>query len=211
MTTTTTAAAKSDGSPLARFLIDLGPLAVFFLVNQFAPVPTMQRIFVATFAFMAATAIAMVYAKLRHGKISPMLIISGVMVLAFGGLTIWLQSELFIKIKPTVYYVIVACILFFGLWTNRPTLKLVLGAAYPGLTDRGWALLSRNWALFFLLLAAANELMWRNFSTDFWLGYKLWGALPATIIFALANVPMLMRHGMNAEAAEKTLPGPPEG
>lgn len=200
-----------DGSPLARLALDLGPLVVFFLTNLLAPVPPISRIFVATFAFMVATAAAMLYAKLRHGKISPMLAISGVLVLVFGGLTLGLHSETFIKIKPTIYYATIAAILFFGLWSNRPTLKLVLGAAYPGLTDRGWAILSRNWALFFITLGVANEVVWRSFSTEFWLGYKLWGALPATLIFAIANVPMLMKHGLAAETAEADPPLPPQG
>jgi intracellular septation protein len=202
---------KPERSPVGGLLLDLGPLIVFFLTNMLAPVPPIQRIFVATFAFMVATAAAMLFARLRHGRISPMLAISGVMVLIFGGLTLWLHSETFIKLKPTIYYVMVACILFFGLVTNRPTLKVVLGPVYPGLSDRGWALLSRNWACFFLLLAVANELVWRNSSTDFWLGYKLWGAMPATLIFALANIPLLMKHGLDMKTAEANPPIPPQG
>jgi intracellular septation protein len=145
-----------------------------------------------------------------YWRISPMLWFSGVMVLGFGGLTIWLHDDTFIKIKPTIYYAMVAGILFFGLATGRPTLKLVLGSAYPGLSERGWALLSRNWAIFFVAMAFANEAVWRNTTTDFWLGYKLWGALPATLLFAGANIPMLMKHGLNSEAAE-TPKLPPQG
>jgi intracellular septation protein len=113
---TTTAA---EPNPFSRLALDLGPLVVFFLTNLLAPVPPIQRIFVATFAFMVATAAAMLYAKIRHGKLSPMLIISGVMVLLFGGLTLALHSETFIKMKPTIYYVTVSTILAFGLWTKR--------------------------------------------------------------------------------------------
>ncbi|WP_076068653.1 septation protein A [Sphingomonas montana] len=201
----TPAAAKERG-PLVGLALDLGPLAVFFLANVLT-----KNIFLATLVFMIATAAAMLAARIFHGKVSPMLAISGLMVLVFGGLTIWLHSETFIKLKPTIYYVMVAAILFFGLWTNRPTLKVVLGAAYPGLSDRGWALLSRNWAWFFLVLAIANEIMWRNTSTDFWLGYKLWGAMPATVIFALANIPLLMKHGLDMKTAESDPPIPPQG
>ena len=104
----------------------------------------------------------------------------------------------------------VAGILSFGLWTDRPTLKLVLGQAYPGLTDLGWTKLTRNWAIFFVAMAVANEAVWRSTSMEFWLGYKLWGAMPATILFALANVPMLMKHGLNAEKAEDAAL-PPQG
>lgn len=85
----------------------------------------------------------------------------------------------------------------------------MLGHAYPGLSERGWTLLSRNWAIFFLVLAASNELVWRTMSTEFWLGYKLWGALPATILFALANLPMLNRHGLNLDKTDVDMP--PQG
>lgn len=188
-----------------RLALDLGPLLVFFSAYYL----TDKNVFVATGIFMAATAVAMLVSRIKTGKVSAMLMFSGVMVLGFGGLTIWLHDESFIKIKPTLYYVMVASILLFGLWTGRPTLKLVLGHAYPGLSERGWALLSRNWAIFFLALAGSNELVWRTMSTEFWLGYKLWGALPATILFAIANLPMLNRHGLNLDKADPEIP--PQG
>ena len=197
--------------PLEKLALDLGPLLIFFAMNLLWPGPAIVKVFAATFAFMVATAAAMLWAKLRHGRISAMLVVSGVMVLVFGGLTLWLHSETFIKIKPTAYYLTVSAILFYGLWAKRPTLQLVLGQAYPGLTARGWSLLSRNWALFFVLLAAANEAVWRTQSTSFWIGYKLWGSLPATVLFALANVPMLTRHGLTADTAEKDPPLPLDG
>jgi intracellular septation protein len=197
--------AKKEVSPGMRLALDLGPLIVFFAAYYF----TGKNVFVATGIFMAATAVAMLVSVLKTGRVSAMLLFSGAMVLGFGGLTIWLHDESFIKLKPTLYYLMVAGILFFGLWTKRPTLKLVLGHAYPGLTERGWTLLSRNWAIFFLVLAISNELVWRTMSTEFWLGYKLWGALPATILFAIANLPMLNRHGLSLDKAEPELP--PQG
>lgn len=200
------ASTRRERGPLVGLALDLGPLVVFFVTNMLS-----RNIFLSTLVFMVATAAAMLAARIFHGKVSPMLAISGVMVLIFGGLTLWLHSETFIKLKPTIYYVMVAAILFFGLWTNRPTLKVVLGAAYPGLSDRGWSLLSRNWAWFFLVLAIANEAVWRNSSTDFWLGYKLWGAMPATLAFALANIPLLMKHGLTMAATEDVPPIPPQG
>ena len=200
------ASTRRERGPLVGLALDLGPLVVFFVTNMLS-----RNIFLSTLVFMVATAAAMLAARIFHGKVSPMLAISGVMVLIFGGLTLWLHSETFIKLKPTIYYVMVAAILFFGLWTNRPTLKVVLGAAYPGLSDRGWSLLSRNWAWFFLVLAIANEAVWRNSSTDFWLGYKLWGAMPATLAFALANIPLLMKHGLTMAATEDAPPIPPQG
>ena len=187
-----------------KLLLDLGPLLVFFASYWL----THKNIILATGLFMAATVVAMIVSRVTAGRVSPMLWFSGVMVLGFGGLTIWLHDDTFIKIKPTIYYVMVSAILFFGLFTRRPTLKVVLGGAYPGLSERGWTMLSRNWAFFFLAMAAANEAVWRTTTTDFWLGYKLWGALPATLIFAAANIPMLMKHGLGNAAAED-VPLPP--
>ncbi|MFW2830279.1 septation protein A [Sphingomonas sp. ID0503] len=195
--------------PVTRLAIDFGPLIVFFVTNAFAPVPKITKIFAATAAFMVATAIAMGVSLAKSGKISPMLLFSGAMVLVMGGITLWLHDDTFIKIKPTIYYVFVAGILFFGLFTGRPTLELVLGSAYPGLSAPGWRLLTRNWAFFFVAMAIANEAVWRNTSTDFWVGYKLWGAIPATLIFAAANMPMLTRYGLGAEKVQETLP--PQG
>ena len=196
---------------LSRLLIDIGPLLVFFLTNYLAPVPGPLRIFVATGAFMAAMIAAMIYSQLRFRHISPLLLFSGFMVVVLGGLTIWLQNETFIKMKPTVYYALVAGLLAFGLKTDKPLLKMVLGSAYPGLDEEGWRLLTRNWALFFAFMAVLNEAVWRNSTTDFWVGFKLWGAIPLTFLFAALNVPMLLRHGLSkseAEAAQE--PGPVE-
>lgn len=199
-------AEKKEPSVLGRLMIDLGPLLVFFLVNFLAPVPDVLKIFYATGAFMAAMIVAMMVSYLRYRHISPLLWFSGIMVVILGGVTIWLHNDVFIKMKPTVYYVFIASLLGFGLATGRNLLKMVLGAAYPGLSERGWQLLSRNWALFFLVMAVVNEAVWRNTSTSFWIGFKLWGFLPATFLFAIANVPMLMKHGMQLEKDEPPVP-----
>ncbi len=195
---------REAGSGL-KLLIDLGPLLVYLAAWWLT-----KDVVRATAIFMGATFVAIAASWIRTRRISPMLLFSGVMVAVFGGLTVWLHDATFIKMKPTVYYLMVAGILGFGLYTDRPTLKLVLGQAYPGLTDLGWTKLTRNWAIFFVAMAVANELVWRSTSMDFWLGYKLWGALPATILFAIANVPMLTRHGLNSEAAEEPAL-PPQG
>ncbi|HEX8512174.1 MAG TPA: septation protein A [Allosphingosinicella sp.] len=200
---------KREPSVGGRLAIDLGPLLVFFLVNFFAPVPDMLKIFYATGAFMAAMIVAMMISYLRYRHISPMLWFSGIMVVILGGITIWLHNDTFIKMKPTVYYVLIASLLAFGLATGRNLLKMVLGAAYPGLSEEGWKLLTRNWAVFFLVMAAVNEAVWRNSSTSFWIGFKLWGFLPATFLFAIANVPMLMKHGMQLEPGKDEPPVPP--
>ena len=202
-------AEKKEPSVLGRLMIDLGPLLVFFLVNFLAPVPDVLKIFYATGAFMAAMIVAMMVSYLRYRHISPLLWFSGIMVVIFGGVTIWLHNDVFIKMKPTVYYVFIASLLGFGLATGRNLLKMVLGAAYPGLSEQGWKLLTRNWAVFFLVMAVVNEAVWRNTSTSFWIGFKLWGFLPATFLFAIANVPMLMKHGMQLEKGKEEPPVPP--
>lgn len=200
---------KTELSSGIRMALDFGPVIVFFLVNFL--VGGTMAIFYATGAFMVAMGVAMAISLVKVGTISPMLLFSGVMVLIFGGVTLLLQNETFIKLKPTIYYVFIASILIFGLITKRPTLKALLGTAYPGLTDRGWDLLSRNWAIFFLFMAGLNELIWRTQSTDFWVGFKLWGAIPLTLVFAMANVPMLLKHGLDVEdAKDPPIPEPSE-
>lgn len=203
-------AATKEPAGGSKLLIDLGPLLVFFLVNFFAPVPPLTKIFVATGAFMVAMIVAVLYSAIRFRHVSPLLWFSGFMVVILGGLTLWLHDETFIKLKPTVYYWFVAALLGFGLWKDKPLLKLVLGSAYPGLSDEGWRKLTRNWAFFFLVMGLLNELVWRNSSTDFWVGFKLWGAIPLTFLFAAANLPMLMRHGLATEEPKPVEPGPVE-
>ncbi len=194
----------------AKLLIDLGPLLVFFLVNFLAPVPGPIKIFIATGAFMVAIVVAMLFSAIRYHRISPLLWFSGIMVVILGGLTIWLHNEMFIKMKPTIYYALVAGLLAFGLATDRPLLQRVLGSTYPGLGESGWRKLTRNWALFFAFMAVLNEAVWRNSSTDFWVGFKLWGALPLTFLFAAANIPMLLKHGLMRDDAKPAEPGPVE-
>ncbi|MEA1071267.1 septation protein A [Sphingomonas sp. LY160] len=200
--------AKQEPGGISRLLIDIGPLLVFFVVNFLAPVPGPIKVFVATGAFMAAMIAALVYSAVRFKHISPLLLFSGVMVVVLGGLTIWLHNETFIKVKPTIYYGLVAALLTFGLLTGRSLLKSVLGSAYPGLDEDGWRKLTRNWAIFFAVMAVFNEIVWRNSTTDFWIGFKLWGAIPATLLFAFANVPMLIRHGLTTEEKAAAEPGP---
>jgi intracellular septation protein len=202
--------AKFETQGGAKLLIDLGPLLVFFLVNFLAPVPAVTKIFVATGAFMVAMVVAMIFSALRYHRISPLLWFSGVMVVILGGLTIWLHDRTFIQMKPTIYYALVAAVLAFGLATRRPLLQQVLGSTYPGLSEEGWQKLTRNWALFFAFMAILNETVWRNTSWNFWIGFKLWGALPLTFLFAAANIPMLLKHGLMKDDAVPAEPGPIE-
>lgn len=196
--------------PGFRMLVDFGPLAVFFLVNTLAPGSQLSRILAATAAFMVAITIAMIASRVRAGHISPMLWISGCLVLVFGTLTLYFQNETFIKIKPTIVYTMFAVILGYGLITKRPLLQTLLETAYPGLSARGWHLLTINWTIFFVAMAVVNELVWRTQSTDFWVAFKVWGVIPLTFVFAMLNVPMLMKHGLNAEKPTDA-PLPPEG
>lgn len=215
---------KTKDAPGLRLAIDYAPLILFVAITFFAPDrPLMQivalvtngladmtqlqavviaRVLVATVTFMVATVIAMVVSRLRLGTISPMLWISGGLVVIFGGLTIYFNDPSFIKMKPTFVYLLFSTILGFGLLTGRPLLEQVLGTAYPGLSAEGWRKLTRNWTIFFVAMAALNELVWRLTApnpTDpltFWAGFKLWGSIPLTVLFAVANVPMMVKHGL---------------
>lgn len=188
-----------------KLAVDLGPLLVFFAANH------RFDIFVATAAFMAATAVAMVTAFALTRHIPPMTWFSAVLVGVFGGLTLWLKDETFIKMKPTIVYLIFSGVLFFGLYSGRNYLKSLLGAAFHGLTPRGWELLAWRWAFFFLVLAVLNEFFWRLFSTDVWMHFKVWGDSLLTFGFAIAQVPMLAKHGLVLKdppenAADKPVP-----
>jgi intracellular septation protein len=212
-----TAPAPAPGAPErprpsvgAGLLLDYGPLLIFFVTNFLAPVPSLLRIFVATGVFMVAMIVSMLISQIRYRYISPMLWFSGIMVVIFGGLTLWLHDETFIKIKPTIYYATVSALLLFGLVTGRNLLKMMLGTAYPGLRERGWQILTRNWIVFFAFMAVANEAVWRNTTTDFWAASKLWLFIPATFIFIAAHLPMLLRHGLGDETPAEVPLAPPE-
>ncbi len=187
-----------------RLLLDVGPLILFFIANA------KFGIFAATGAFIVAIVVAMMISLALTRHVTALQLFSAAMVVVMGGLTLYFHNETFIKIKPTIYYAFVAVILGYGYFAHKPILKSVLGSAYPGLDETGWAKLTRNWALFFCVMAVVNEAVWRNSSTSFWVGFKLWGALPLTFLFAAANVPMLLRHGLMREEAVPAEPGPIE-
>jgi intracellular septation protein len=188
-----------------RLLLDVGPLLLFFAANA------KFGIFAATGVFIVAIIAAMMVSLVLTRHVTALQLFSAVMVVVMGGLTLYFHNETFIKIKPTIYYAFVAVVLGYGFFANKPVLKSVLGSAYPGLDATGWAKLTRNWALFFLAMGIANEAVWRTQTTEFWISYKLWGAMPATLLFAFANVPMLMRHGLTKdEAVSASEPAPVE-
>lgn len=170
-----------------KLLIELGPLVVFFTINSRA------GIFWGTGAFMVATLISLTASRLLLGRVPIMPLVSGVFVLVFGGLTLWLQDELFIKMKPTIVNSLFASILLGGLAFGQPLLRYPFGDAFS-LTDEGWRKLTFRWALFFIFLAILNEVIWRSFSTDFWISFKVWGVMPLTMIFAIAQLGLIQRH-----------------
>ena len=182
-----------------NFALDFGPLLVFFIAYKFGGSdsdPT-QGPLVGTGVFMIAIAIAVAVSKWKLGRVSPMLWLSAVLVVGFGALTLWFRDPKFIQIKPTLIYLFFAALLIGGVMRGKAMLKYVLEAAYDGLTDEGWRKLSLNWGLFFLGLAAANEVMRAVLTFDTWLTLKVWGVTAFTFLFAMANVPMLMRHGLS--------------
>ena len=190
-------AGTPDGASSAKLAVEAGPLVVFFVANSFSQelfgVTGSDKIFWATGAFMIATAISLVVSRSLFGRIPIMPLVSGFFVFVFGGLTLYLQDEHFIKIKPTIVNLLFASLLYGGLMFDRPLLRYVFADAFR-LTDEGWRILTIRWAAFFVFLAILNEVVWRNFSTDFWAGFKLFGVMPITMVFAAAQVGVLMKH-----------------
>ncbi|MDP2619583.1 MAG: septation protein A [Hyphomicrobiales bacterium] len=173
-------------NPWLKLALDLGPLLVFFVVNA------RLGIFWATGTFMGAMvlSLAVSYAISRTVALMPLVTLAFVMI--FGGLTLWLQDETFIKVKPTLVYLLFAVILGAGMAFQRPLLKPLLGTMLA-LSETGWRLLTWRWTGFFLALAVLNEIVWRNVSTDTWVAFKVFGFLPLTLLFAVAQVPLMQR------------------
>jgi intracellular septation protein len=180
--------ARKTPQGVTRLVLDLGPLLVFF--GTYA----ITNFFFATAAFMVAMALVIIVSLVRYRHVSAVLWFSAFMVLVLGGLTIWLHDETFIKMKPTVYYATVSLLLAYGTLAGKPYLKYVLGEAFPDLHEAGWLVLTRNFAIFFASMALLNEAVWRTQTTSFWLGFKIWGAIPLTMIFSMAHVPYVMRN-----------------
>jgi len=199
--------AAREPSGLLKLVLELGPLAVFFLVNSRAEAWSLERflpfpgiapdqvaIMAATAAFMVATAISLTTSLAIVGRVPVMPLVSGVIVLVFGGLTLYLQDELFIKLKPTIVNLLFAGVLLGGLFLfKRPLLGLVFDSVIQ-LDREGWWKLSFRWGLFFLFLAGLNELVWRTVSTDTWVAFKVFGIMPLTLGFALSQLPLMQRH-----------------
>jgi len=172
---------------IIKMALELGPLVVFFIANARAD------IFVATACFMAAMTVSLVLTWLILKKIAVMPLVTGVVVLVFGGLTLWLQDDTFIKIKPTITNSLFAAVLLGGLLFRQSLLKYVFGDVYK-LQPKGWSKLTLNWGLFFVALAIINEVLWRNFSTDFWVAFKVWGVMPLTVLFSISQLSLLNKY-----------------
>lgn len=188
------AAGHAGVSPWLRLALEAGPLVVFFITNRF------YGIMVGTGAFMIATPIAVALSYKLERRIPVMPLVGCGFVMLFGGLTLWMDDDFFIKVKPTIVNLLFAAVLSIGLALKRPYLKLLMGAVLQ-MDDAGWHKLGFRWAVFFVVLAVINEIVWRNFSTDFWVGFKTFGLMPLTMVFALFQVPLITAHQIEQPAS----------
>lgn len=195
--------------PLLRLLVEVGPLVLFFLVNsrwkQISPGSSLENIYAATAVFMVAIVISLAVSWKTERRTPIMPLVTAFFVLVFGGLTLALRDELFIKLKPTIVNTLFALILFGGLVFKRSLLKPLLDSALD-LSEEGWRILTLRWAYFFVFLAILNEFIWRTFSTDAWVTFKVFGTMPITFVFLLSQAPLLQRHGREAPSAVQARP-----
>ena len=194
-------------NPWLKLVLELGPLLIFFFANArgeklAASWPLITAlggpIFFATASFIVATvlALAVSYALTRHLPLMPF--VTAIVVVIFGSLTLWLHDATFIKMKPTIIYLLFGGVLLGGLLFGRSLLGYVFDALFK-LSDEGWRKLTLRWGLFFLLLAVLNEILWRSVSTDTWIAFKVFGFLPLTFVFALAQMPLINRYTLADE------------
>jgi intracellular septation protein len=202
---------KPKVNPVLKLALELGPLVLFFFVNargksiiESYGLETWfpQPIFLATGVFMVAMLISLAvsWVMTRHLAIMPL--ITGIVVLVMGGLTLWLQDDTFIKVKPTIVNTFFGGVLLIGLAFGRSLLAYVFDAAFA-LDAEGWRKLTLRWGLFFFVLAALNEIVWRTQSTDFWVAFKVWGIMPITMIFAMAQLPLMQRHMIEPDGNDR--------
>lgn len=188
---------RAEINPLLKLALELGPLAIFFFANS------RFGIFTATAVFMVAITIALAASWALTRKLAIMPLITGIVVLIFGGLTIYLQNDLFIKLKPTIVNCLFGAILLGGLYFGKSLLGYVFDSVFK-LTDEGWRLLTFRWGVFFFVLAVINEIVWRNFSTDFWVSFKVFGFMPITLAFTLFQMPLITKHSIPEESDGET-------
>lgn len=181
--------------PLLKLIFELGPLVVFFLTNN------QYGIFVATAVFMGVTVVSLIASKIVLKKIPVMPLVTGAFVLVFGALTLYLQNDIFIKMKPTIVNVLFATALAGGLYFGRSLMKILLGDVIK-LQDEGWRKLTARWAAFFLVLAILNEIVWRGFDTDTWVAFKTFGIMPITFLFMMAQIGLLQKYQIPEDLAD---------
>jgi len=195
---------KEEVSPLLKLVLELGPLVVFFFANargewlasHFPILAELGKpIFVATGLFMVATAVALAASWLLTRSLPIMPLVSGVVVFIFGALTLYLQNDIFIKMKPTIINSLFGVVLLGGLVFGKSLLGYVFASAFR-LDAEGWRKLTFRWGLFFLFLAVVNEVVWRSFTTDTWVAFKVWGIMPITLLFTFSQMPLIMRHSL---------------
>ena len=173
--------------PVYKLLIDIGPLAVFFIFY------TRSGLQASILPFMIATIIAVLFSYILEKKIPIMPTVGATIVLIFGGLTIYFDNEVFFKMKPTIINFLFAAVLYTGTIIKKPLLKYLLGAALK-LEDLGWQILTQRWIGFFIALAILNEIVWRTQSTDVWVNFKVFGILPITFIFTMTQFPLIKKY-----------------
>lgn len=176
-----------ENNQLTKLAVELGPLLVFFVANSRA------GIFWGTGLFIGATIVSLIASRILFGKIPVMPLVSGFFVVVFGTLTLWLQNELFIKLKPTIVNLTFATVLFGGLLANKSLLRYIFGEVFL-LSEEGWRKLTFRWAIFFVVLALLNEFAWRFLSTDTWVSFKVFAVMPLTMLFAISQVGLLKRY-----------------
>ncbi|WP_336070207.1 septation protein A [Nitratireductor rhodophyticola] len=195
---------RKEINPILKLALELGPLMVFFfansrgewLVERFPALGNLGGpLFVATALFMAATAIALTVSWILTRTLPIMPLVSGVVVFVFGALTLYLHSEIFIKMKPTIVNTLFGAVLLGGLAFGKSLLGYVFDSAFK-LDAEGWRKLTLRWGLFFIFLAVVNEVVWRMFSTDTWVAFKVWGIMPITILFTMSQMPLIMKHSL---------------
>lgn len=188
---------KPKINPLLKLVLDIGPLVLFFAANA------RFGIFAATGAFMVAVVAALLvsYVTIRQWPIMP--VVTAIVVVVFGGLTLVLHDETFIKLKPTIIYSLFGGILLGGYVFEKPFLAILFDSMFH-LTEEGWRKLTLRWSLFFLALAVLNEVIWRTQSTDFWVNFKLFGFVPLTFVFAALQFPLLTRYAADPASAESS-------
>ncbi|MEX0852221.1 MAG: septation protein A [Bauldia sp.] len=204
------ASARKPLNPWLKLALDLGPLILFFLANargerlaeRYPWIADLGGpIFFATLTFIVATLVALAVSYVLVRRLPLMPFVTAIVVVVFGGLTLWLQDATFIKMKPTIIYVLFGAVLLGGLALGKPLLGTVFDQVFR-LTADGWRKLTLRWGLFFFAMAVVNEIVWRSVSTDAWVSFKVFGFLPLTFAFALAQMPLINRHSLPDEQAE---------